>query len=369
MKSFETTTELLPHQVNAVRYLKPARLNALLMDMGTGKSRTLIELIKLRQHQIDRVIWFCPVSLRLTVLGEILKHTNVQSSDICVLDEKINSNNMPAASWYIIGIESMSQSVRAIMATHQLITSKSKVILDESAYCKNHFAKRSMRITKFAQHARYRAISTGTAVSNGIEDLFAQYYFLSPKILGYDSFYSFSANHLEYSDKYPGMVVQAHNTEYIAAKIKPYTYQVTKEECLSLPGKKYETAYFEMTDEQAEEYHTTKEYYLQQLDNDNFNSYTIFLLFNALQQIVSGFRNSRRRGVRTFKHHRLDTLLRAIGREPDEEKIVIWAKYRYDIESISSALRREYGYDSVAVYYGDINVAKRKQELSIHASA
>jgi len=110
------------------------------------------------------------------------------------------------------------------------------VICDESSYIKGHSAIRTNRITYISSRAKYRLALTGTPISQGVEDLFAQMRFLSPKILGYRSFYSFAANHLEYSDKYPGMVVRAHNLEYIAAKIQPYVYQVTKEECLDPAG-------------------------------------------------------------------------------------------------------------------------------------
>lgn len=42
-------------------------------------------------------------------------------------------------------------------------------------------------------------------------------------------------NHLEYSDKFPGMIVRSHNLKYLAAKIAPYVYQVSKAECLDAP--------------------------------------------------------------------------------------------------------------------------------------
>lgn len=361
MRSFETTTKLMIHQSDAVTWLMPSRLNAILMEPGTGKSRVGIELAKLRHEKIDKVIWFTPVSLKLTARGEILKHTNCTRAGVFVFDDKVTESNIPDAMWYIIGIESMSQSVRAIMTANKLITEDSFVILDESTYCKNHHAKRTMRITAFSNHARYRAIMTGTVISNSISDLFAQFYFLSPKILGYNSFYSFAANHLEYSDKYPDMVVRSHNTEYLAAKIKPYTYQVTKDECLNIPDKKYVSAYFEMTEEQNLAYSETKEFFLNLLDTERFNSYTIFQLFNALQQIVSGFRNTRQGKVK-YKHDRLETLMRCIQREDANEKIIIWAKFQYDVESIASELKKAYGESTVALYYGKVSEKTRKQE-------
>lgn len=43
---------------------------------GTGKTRTSIELAKIRAHRIDRVVWCCPVSLKETIRQEILRHTD-----------------------------------------------------------------------------------------------------------------------------------------------------------------------------------------------------------------------------------------------------------------------------------------------------
>ncbi|CAM3889313.1 DEAD/DEAH box helicase [Cohnella lubricantis] len=361
MKAFETTTELMQHQVDAVNKSLPSRINALLMDPGTGKSRTIIELVKYRHKKIDRVVWFCPVSLKLTVRGEILKHTYCSAEDICVFDDKITGGNIPEAMWYVVGIESMSQSARELFAAHQLITDRTMAILDESQYCKNNYALRAIRIINLCRDTRYRAIMTGTLLSNGIKDMFSQFYFLSPKILGYQSFWSFAANHIEYSDKYPGQVVRAHNVEYLAAKIKPYTYQITKEECLNLPGRMYKTAYFDMTDEQRFYYDSIKNDYLDLADTATFDRYIIFRMFSALQQVVCGYHNRKGRVIH-LNHRRLQTLMDSIQREPDNEKIIVWAKYQRDIEMISTELKTAYGDDQVAVYYGKVAPKNRKSE-------
>lgn len=368
MRSFETKTSLMRHQVDAVNKLLPSRLNAILMEQGTGKSRTVIELAKIRHKKIDKIVWFCPVSLKLTVHGEILKHTDCKTDDICIFDDEITERNIPDAMWYVIGIESMSASARVILIAHKLITEQTFVILDESTYCKFHRAKRTMRITAFSKHARYRAIMTGTPLTQGIVDLYAQFYFLSPKILGYGSFYSFAANHLEYSEKYPGMIVRAHNVEYLAAKIKPYTYQVTKAECLDLPSKAMRTEYFKMTDEQRQAYEAAKAEALDWVNYDLFDRYAIFRLFGWLQQIVSGFWNRNGRLIE-FDHERLYMLMEAVKKYPNE-KIIIWAKFQYDIEHIAAELRQAYGEDSIALYYGKIPEKKRKiEEEKFHGPA
>lgn len=356
-------TELLPHQTDAVSKVLPSRIGALFMEMGTGKSRTAIELVHRRQSKIDRVIWFCPVSLKETVRQEILKHTDCADTEICVFDDRVNELNIPRALWYIVGIESMSSSNRVVLTTNKLITQRTMVILDESSYIKGHRAMRTQRITYLCQKARYRLILTGTPLSQGVVDLFSQMRFLSPKILGYDSFYSFAANHLEYSEKFHGMIVRSHNTEYLAAKIQPYVYQVTKKECMKLPNKLYETRYFGMRYDQKCYYEEAKEELLAEIAEDDFDSVAIFRLFSILQQIVSGFWNRRiKKGVYEkleFNHCRLETLMDTIADIPVDEKVIIWAKYRHDIEEISRALRGK-----VACFYGDLSEKKRAEEVA-----
>lgn len=360
-------TRLLPHQADAVKKVLPTRIGALFMEMGTGKSRTAIELVYRRLHKIDKVVWFCPVSLKETVKQEILKHTDCTENDIHVFNNRTNQRNIPKCLWYVVGIESMSNSNRVVLTCNDIISENTFVILDESSYIKGHKSMRTQRITHICQHTRYRLILTGTPLSQGVVDLYSQMRFLSPKILGYSSFYSFSMNHLEYSEKYPGMIVRAHNTEYLAAKIKPYTYQVTKNECLDLPGKLYYTRYFRMTAEQRYYYEYTKDELLMQIDEDNLDSTVIFRLFTLLQQIVCGFLNERigrdKFKFHKFRHQRINTLLEVLNDIPYREKVIIWVKYNYDIQAIEKVLKENYGENSVAVFYGKLSEKERNKQI------
>jgi SNF2 family DNA or RNA helicase len=358
-------TTLYRHQQVGVDKLKRPRVGALFMDMGTGKTRAAIELALLRQNRISKVVWFCPVSLKDTIRHEIRKH--VSGTPVCVFDDKIKSNNIPGADWYIIGTESMSSSNRVVLTAAKLIDSSTFVIVDESEQIKGHRSRRTNRITALSEKAKYRLILTGTPMSQGIVDLYAQMRFLSPVILGYASFYSFARNHLEYSEKYPGLIVRTHNEEQLAAKMKPYVYQVTKEDCLDLPDKLYESRYFSMTEMQGAAYWQAKQEILLELLDDEISSYTIFRLFTALQQITCGYWNRKNEQgqfeLLEFDHARLDTLSSVIAGIPASEKVIIWCKHRYSIDAVSSRLKRDFGGDSVALFYGDLTESKRLAEL------
>lgn len=359
--TWETTTALLPHQIPAVERVMPTRVGGLFMDMGTGKTRVAIETVARRQHRVRRVIVYCPVSLKATWRREILKHTTCAAGDIHVFDDTTSCRNLPRAFWYIVGIESMSASDRVALAAHRLTTSETAVIVDESSYIKGHKALRTQRITRYSERARYRMVMTGTPMSQGVQDLYAQMRFLSPKILGYASFYSFAANHLEYSEKYPGLVIRAHNTAWLAAKIRPYVYQVTKDEAgLDLPQKLYDVRYFDLTWEQQAAYNQAKIEIL--LGADEIDSYVIFQLFGALQQIVSGF--WRRDGeLLEFPHDRARELWWTVQSLPDDQKVIVWCKFRHSVRQVVAELVESYGRGAVAEYHGGLSEAERDAQL------
>lgn len=376
-------TTLIEHQAHAIDKLKGLKVSGLFMEMGTGKTRTAIEFVALREHKIDRVFIICPLTLtKLTWLQELEKH--IESPSVYVFDDKTRQGRLPDAQFYIVGVESLSQSNRIVLAFNELVTDQSFVILDESDTCKNHRALRTARITAIAQRAKYRMILTGTAVGEGMVDLYSQMYFLSPEILGYKSFYSFARNHLEYSDKFKGMIVNTLRTDWIAKKIDPYVYQCKKDECLDLPDKLYTARYCELTYKQRQLYQQAKEEILWACPDDELESFTIFQLFTALREIVSGFwnrypdphaytRQDYRKGQQqaeliTAPHYRLDLLMSAIAAIPSTEKVIIWSNFQYCTTQIVEAIADEYGDESYSRYDGQVQDRDRQLDQWRHES-
>jgi SNF2 family DNA or RNA helicase len=361
MVRWQINTQLLSHQTAAAAKLKGLRVGGLFMEMGTGKTLTLLELVCQRWERIDRVIYFCPVNLKLTVKAEIDRHTTGMS--VYIFDDKTTIGKMPAADIYIVGVESIGQSDRVTLSANHLITDRTLVILDESDTCKNHQALRTQRLTQMCARARYRFIATGTAVGEGIVDLYAQMYFLSPDILGYKSFYSFARNHLEYSEEYKGLIIRSLNPDVIAKRIDPYIYQVKKDECLDLPDCQYLSRYLCLSAGQRELYHRAKDEILGSVEE--VDSYTIFRLFTALREIVSGFwhrlpdPNSDHRWAEYFEpelltanHDRIDLLRSVVCEIPPGEKVIIWVNFRYCIGQVVEMLEEEYGSDAVCEFHG-----------------
>ncbi len=229
-------TNLLPHQIPAVEKLQQIKIGALYMEMGTGKTRTALELIyrRLVVGKVNKVLWLCPCSVKTTIRKELQKHIDGDFS-----------------YFRIEGIESLSSSIKLNCELLEYVkNNKVFLIVDESNLVKNHRAKRTINIERLAEHCQYKLILNGTPVSRCEKDLFSQWYILDWRILGYKSFWSFAANHLEYDERVPGKINRCLNTDYLVRKISPYTYQRKKSECLQLPEKTYSKKYFILTDEQ-----------------------------------------------------------------------------------------------------------------------
>lgn len=361
---FDTTTTLLPHQEDAVAKLLPPRVGALYMDMGTGKSRTLIELARLRAGKFDRLFWITPCTLRDNVVTQLLEHTDIARERIALWDAR-TLRRQPDADIHVIGVETLGSSDRAVLWLASLVTDRSFVAVDESTVIKGDRAKRTQRVTNIAACARYRAILTGTPFSQGPVDLYSQMRFLSPKILGYGSWHAFARNHLvleEKRDAYgrkrtTGRILSTHNEEHLAGRIAAYTYQVTKDECLTLPDKLYERRTTTLTSEQERAYEEAKREVLE-LDYDDWSPIAIYHLFSSLQSIVCGWWRLSDGTVVDLPHRRLDLLAATLAEIDPAEPVIVWAKYRRAAREIVERIGKR-----ATLYTGDVSLGARPAAL------
>lgn len=343
-------TDLYPWQQAAVDKLIRIRVGALYMEMGTGKTRTALEIIQRRiaAGKLDHVLWLCPCSVRENLKADILKHAEGALASIA-----------------IYGIESLSSSIRLYETLLRYVDARrTMLIVDESNLIKNHKAIRTQRITELASRCPYRLILNGTPVSRSEADLFAQWYLLDWRILGYRSFWSFAANHLEYDPEIPGKVRRTLNTDYLIEKVSPYSYQVSREDCFALPGKRYHQYGMFMTDEQTAHYSEVVDSMIEQLDERRPE--TIYRMFSAAQAIISGLKVEDEGGHITTapmfadprENPRVDALLDLIEAFEPGEKAIIFCKYTHEIESILRVL------PGSIPFYGKVPQRERQANLA-----
>lgn len=340
-------TDLYPWQAAAVDKLIGIRVGALYMEMGTGKTRTALEMIRRRMDagKMDHVLWLCPCSVRENLKTDIRKHSDGALAHIAVY-----------------GIESLSGSLRLYDLLMRYVSADvTMLIVDESNLTKNPKAIRTQRITRIAEKCKYRLILNGTPISRNEADLFAQWYILDWRILGYRSFWSFAANHLEYDPEIKGRIRRTLNTDYLIEKISPYSYQVSLEECRRLPGKRYESLTYIMEDEQSMHYSEIVDRMIEQLDEQRPE--TVYRMFAAAQDIISGlWVDIDGKHIKTEAMYkdpkdnpRIREMLAIVGGL--EGQAIIFCKYTHEILSILQVLSES------APFYGGLRAAKREESL------
>lgn len=338
--------QLLPHQVQVFEKLKKMKVGALFMEQGTGKTITMlaIALEKYNRGKIDGIIWLCPCSAKSNIKNEILKQTPQELRKIIT----------------ICGIETLSSSIRANLYLLNLAKkNKCLLVVDESLLVKNHIALRTQNITRIAEQCEYRFILNGTPISRNEADLFSQFYILDWRILGYKSYWSFAANHLEYDDK--GRIINTLNIDNLISKIAPYTYQIKKDDCIVLPDKKQYQQPFTIDYNQYVEYCNVADILMMELDE--FKPSTVYRLFSGLQAVLSGktlvFNDKKHYETREMfedpkKNPRISTLLEIL----DSEKTIIFCKYNSEISQLCEILG-----DSAVRFDGQIQLKQRIKNL------
>lgn len=337
--------KLLPYQKEAVEKLIKLKVGALFMEQGTGKSITALEISRRRYEagKIDAVIWLCPCSAKENIKIEIIKQCPPELSKLFI----------------ICGIETLSTSIRAnTFLLRYTKRCRCFIIIDETLLVKNPRAYRTMHISRIARQCLYRMILNGTPISKSEADLYSQFRLLDWRILGYRSFWSFAANHIEY-DQF-GNIRRALNVDYLAEKIKPYTYQVKKADCVQLPEKFYATKGFLLSEAQEKEYDRVAEKLF--LGVDEYRPAMLYRLFSGLQAVISGkkiafvneyhFETEEMFGTPT-DNPRISLLLDILPKE----KTIIFCRYTSEIEQICSILEGAVRFD------GTVPMAKRNEVL------
>lgn len=139
-------------------------------------------------------------------------------------------------------------------------------VIDQSASIKNHAAGRTKFLLKAAHLAPYRRILDGQPVAEGAEELYSQFKFLDPMIIGHDTWTAFKAEFCKigYFNEITGYV----NLPELHRRIDGYCYRVLEKDCLDLPPRIYKLWPFDLTKDERRIFDELNKQDLAFFDND-----------------------------------------------------------------------------------------------------
>jgi SNF2 family DNA or RNA helicase len=227
--------------------------------------------------------------------------------------------------------------------------------IDESTTIKNPDAKRTKNICTLGPHAKYRRILTGSPITKSPLDLYKQCEFLAPELLGHASYYSFRTRYAvmktaNFGGRSVQIVVGYRNLSELTDMLKVFSYRVLKDECLDLPKKTFMRRTVKLTKEQEHAYKQMSQLALAQFKGKLMTTATVMTQLMRLHQITCGHFTADDGTIQDIKNNRLDDLSDLL--DEVHGKVVIWAHYQYDVETIVERIKKEHGDNSVVTYYG-----------------
>ena len=353
---------------------------AYFMEMGTGKSKVLIDNISMLydKGKINGALIIAPKGVYKNWYdSEIPTHLTNHVQKKVVLwqalinkkqEEKLSVLFKPDTDLHILimNVEAFSTKKDLDFAAKFLSCHETLVAVDESTTIKNPGAKRTKNILRLSRLSKYRRILTGSPVTKSPLDLYTQCHFLDPYLLEHQSYYSFRTRYAlmktaNFGGRSVNIVIGYRNLDELSEKLKPFSYRVLKDDCLDLPKKTFMKRIIQMTPEQNKVYQQMKKMALAELNGKVTTTMNVVTQLMRMQQITCGHFKADDGTTQEIKNNRITELVDVV--DEIQGKVVIWAHWRNDIETIVKHLKEEYGDNSVVTYYGDTTTEERQEAI------
>lgn len=361
------------NQVEALRRLEERLAFALLMAMRTGKTKVIIDDFGRLElaGQIDDLLVIAPAGVYRTWETALMDHASIEllprlkvhtwQSGAGVKRNRelytfLADQKHPRV--LLMNVEALSSVAQAKEVCEQFLKQRRVMcVIDESTIIKNPTAKRTKFInSKLAPLARYRRILSGLPTPRSPLDLYSQFAFLDPNLLGFSSYWTFRARYailktMNFGGRSVQVVVGHRGEEDLQARIAPHSYRVRLEDCYDLPPKIYMKREVELTKEQRRVYSDIKQYATSQLNESSHVTATeVIVQLLRLHQVLCGHATDEGGHQRRLPELRTAALLEQL--EEYDGKAIIWCSYDWDIRNVSSTIAKEYGEYSLARFWG-----------------
>ena len=378
--NYKFKTKPYAHQLKALEMSWTTQYFEYFMEMGTGKSKVLIDNISMLYDagKINAALIVAPKGvyknwydseLPVHLVDHIDHRTVLWKATVSKQQQKLLTELfVPGEDLRILimNVEAFSTEKGVEFAYKFLNANNALMAIDESTTIKNPDAKRPKNIVTLGQMAKYRRILTGSPVTKSPLDLFKQCEYLDPELLGFSSYYAFRTRYAKlrtanFGGKSFQLVVGYKNLDELSEKIKPFSSRVLKEECLDLPPYTYMKRTIQLSAEQKSVYQQMKKEAVAFLNGKSMTTATALVQLMRLQQITCGHFKDDSGKIQQIKNNRINELMDVLSEV--EGKAIIWCHWRYDIENVIKAVTKEYGPRSVVTYYGDTSTEDRQKAI------
>jgi SNF2 family DNA or RNA helicase len=416
MLDYSYKSKPFDHQHERFLLYRNKRFHGHLWEQGTGKSKVIIDTAAwlYGQGEIDCLLIIAPNGVhRGWIKDQVPDHmpdyTNYRAAWYSSSPTRKEKEQLLDVLKYrgglkiiAINVEAFQSSKGTAFARELLNMMRCLMVVDESSTIKGHKAIRTKNIIKIGIHAPYKRILTGTPITQGPLDLYTQFTFLDSHCLRSASYYGFRNRYAIMKEQRVAgrsfmQVTGYTNLDELQEILAKHSDRVTKAECLDLPDKLYQKRYVELSDNQRRLYNALKKDLLVEFNGMKLSAPLALTKLLRLQQIVGGFFTADKEVINDYDelldwddtgmadsgssvgpissqdtkgpvaidetNPRVTALLDLL--EETQGKVIIWARFRAEIEAISQALMEKFGRNSVVEYHGGIKNEDRSRAIEL----
>jgi SNF2 family DNA or RNA helicase len=332
----------------------------LALEMGCGKSKIAVDLIV--NHDLRKVLIICPLSVVGVWPREFRTHAGVDYNVIplnegsvekrtkiaqaCV--ELARRKNEPIA--LVINYESAASGA---FAKWSLAQDWDLVLLDESHRIKAPGGKRSMHFAHLGKRAKRRLCLTGTPLPHSPMDIYAQFRFLDASVFG-TSFVQFRNRYANMGGYGGHQVISYKNIPELHRKMYSRSFRVTKD-VLDLPPYHHTDRTFSLGSEASRFYKTLEDKMYAELDDGEITVSNALVRLLRLQQVTSGYIMDDAGNTRHVDSAKIDMLADVLEDIDPSEPVVIFARFKEDLERIKKLVEKREKKDGKMCRYGEVS--------------
>lgn len=400
-------TAPMAHQKAGLAWSEGRRYYGLFWEQGTGKTWALLADAEraFGLGKIDGLLIVAPKGVHTNwTRREIPAHLSAPfktaayragSSPALRACATLNVDRSDKLKILSINVDALNFKEGFSVAAQFLREHRAMMVIDESHRIKTPTAGITKAALRLSGMALARRIASGTPLTNAPTDLYSQFEFLKPGLLGVNSYRAFVARYAELMPDDAGIMrhivkrmKEKHhwareasargtlklpqvirtcdgrpmwkNLDELVQLIRPHASRVLKKDCLDLPEKIYQTRYFNLGAAQRRAYDTLQRELILEIGEDLL-AVSALAARTKLQQLTSGFVliEGEPRYVEDLATPRLE-LLREVVLD-QQGQFIIWAHFREEIASIMRLL----GHMGISAceYHGDVKDSAREKAV------
>lgn len=354
-------------------------------EMGTGKTRTMIEVLRRRYAQENRVmntLILCPIIVCQNWKNEFAQYSKVSPYAITILSgagkkrvqtlvkavgEDCRRNHIIICNYETM---EMDEVVQLLLQWGIEI-----LVCDESQRLKNPDSKRAKKVVAIADTTKHNYILTGSPILNSSQDIYMQFRVLDRGETFGKNFYSFRHKYFEDANArrkgtqgyFPKWEPKPFSFAEFQDSMSRKALRVLKSDCLDLPPLVRQSVLVPLSPEQVRMYKEMSKEYITWLKSKEDEPRAVLAQLAVtkalrLQQIVSGFAKDE-----AGKVHRLDSVPRMAVLEDllvdltPQHKVIVWSVFKENyvmIAELCTKLGLKY-----REIHGDIAQKDREQNM------